>query len=124
MAIIAFSKNVVIDYKPVYGGNRKSDKPLIFRTRHISHSAAQDFRLYLTEQLSEVESSAERNRLARELQKKHFLDFAEGVDNYILDGEENTDLEVFYETADDALMAELLRAQLSSVMLSEGQVKN
>ena len=60
----------------------------------------------------------------REVQKRQFIENVESVKGFIVDGQENTSVEAFYECAPAELIYEIIAALENSAKLSEGQRKN
>ncbi|MBI5970869.1 MAG: hypothetical protein HY884_06915 [Deltaproteobacteria bacterium] len=124
MAIISFDKDTVIDYAPVYNGNRDSDNPCIVRMKFVPYSKVQHYTRLLAAKTKGVNDHLKVSEAAQFVQKKQFVENVEGVSGYCIEGREATDAEEFYETADSDLIIEIIQAMESTSRLTEGQRKN
>ena len=123
MAIISFSKDLLVDYIPEYGGNRNSESPCVVRLKYIPHSMVQSYSRIIAARLKNVNDDR-RVEVLHEIQKKQFVESVESVSGYFLDGNEVVSPSEFYDTAPSELIYELIKAMESSQKLSEGQRKN
>lgn len=124
MAIISFDKDSVIDYVPAYGGNRDSDDPTIVRLRFVPYSKVQHYSRVIAARTKEVKDPGRITEITHEVQRREFVENVEGVDNYYVGAREVKDPGEFYDTADSALVMEVVRAMESHEKLTEGQRKN
>lgn len=123
MAIISFSKDSIVDYIPEYGGNRDSDDPCVVRLRFVPYSKVQDYGRLISARLKGKPEGISAE-VGREVQRKEFLDNVESISGYTVDGREVTAPGEFYDTADTALVIEIIQAMESAQKLTEGQRKN
>ena len=130
MGIICFDQDAVIPYVPEYGGNRESDEPTVINLRFIPHSKVQHYSRLILAKTKGLNNDAEKTaKVLSSVQKQQFLESVDSIDNYyVRDAEGNTkevkDAEGFYQTADNDLIIEVLKAMESQQKLSEGQIKN
>lgn len=126
MAIISFSKDVLIDYVPSYGGNRESDSPCVVRIRFVPYAKVQDYARLMAARAKGLSSSdiSKISEITADVQKKQFVENIDSVDNFMLDGREVKDAALFYEYAPKELIYEIIKAMEDSAKLSDGQRKN
>lgn len=124
MAIISFDKDAVIDYVPEYGGNRDSNDPCVVRIKYVSYGRVQFYSRAIAGKIKGNNNAEQIAKVSQGIQKKQFIENVEAITGYSVNGKEVTGAEEFYETADTALITEILQAMESSQKLSEGQLKN
>ncbi|MEK6532100.1 MAG: hypothetical protein AABZ23_06390 [Deltaproteobacteria bacterium] len=126
MAIISFSKDVLVDYVPAYGGNRESDNPCVVRIRFVPYGRVQDYSRLVAAKAKGLSSNdiSKINEITADIQKKQFIENVDSVDHFMLDGREVKDASLFYEYAPKELIYEIIRAMEDSAKLSDGQRKN
>ena len=62
--------------------------------------------------------------VSEDVQKEQFCENVKRIKNYFVKGREITDVEEYFEVADNASIVEIITTMESSAKLSEGQVKN
>ena len=124
MGIISYDKDSLIDYIPAYGGNRDSGDPCVVRLKFVPYSKVQEYSRLLAAQSKGVTDPAKEAELAQGVQKKQFCESVDSVSGFSVGGREVTTAAEFYDTADTALVIEIIRAMESSHRLTEGQLKN
>ncbi|MEE9614850.1 MAG: hypothetical protein V3W31_07895 [Thermodesulfobacteriota bacterium] len=124
MAIISFDRDAVVDYIPVYGGNRDSEEPCVVRLRFVPYSRVQHYSRILAARTKEMADPSRVTEMTQEVQKKQFCDSVESIHGYYVGELEVTAPVEFYETADTDLVLEVIRAMESQSKLLEGQRKN
>lgn len=129
MAIISFDKTKIIDYVPVYGGNRNpprsaEEKPCVVKLKFVPYAKVQEYSTLIMSRTAATNDAEQKSEILQSIQRKQFLDSVESISGYVIDGQEVTSPEDFFETADADLIYEVLKAMESSSKLSEGQLKN
>ena len=124
MAIISFDRESVIDYIPEYGGNRESLDPCIVSLKFVPYSRVQEYSRLLVARTRGLADQARAAELAHQVQRKQFVENVEGIQGYFVAEMRVTDPGEFYDTADTALVIEVIRAMESNSKLTEGQRKN
>lgn len=124
MAIISFDPDVLIDFLPEYGGNRDSDDPCVVRLKYVSYSRSQHYARVLAQKIGNTSKSSKIAEASMALQRKQFVENVESISGYFIGEREITEPGEFYDTADTALITEIIEAMESSAKLTEGQRKN
>ena len=133
MAIISFDKTKIIEYVPEYGGNRNEprknadgeyEKPCVVRLKFVPYAKVQEYSTLIMSRTAATNDAEQKSEILQSIQRKQFLDSVESISGYIIDDQEVTSPEDFFETADADLIYEVLKAMESSSKLSEGQLKN
>lgn len=124
MAIISFDRDAVVDYVPEYGGNRDSENPCVVRLKYLPYSKVQAYSKAIALKARNLRDPERLANVSQEIQRRQFLDSVESISGYFVEDREVTDPVELYETADNALITEIIQAMESSQTLTEGQLKN
>ena len=124
MAIISFDPDTIIEYVPEYGGNRDSDEPCVVRLKFVPYSRAQHYQRVLDAALRDVRDADRAADIRARETRKQFVECVESVSNYYIGEREVTSPGEFYDSADVALILEVMQALTDAQRLSEGQRKN
>ena len=132
MAIISFDKDKTVDFVPEYNGNRNEpntvdgvqEAPCIVKLKYVPYAKVQEYAALMAARTNAAKDVTFSSEILQAVQKKQFLDSVQSVSGYIIDGEEVTSAEKFFDTADAELIYEILKAMESSAKLTEGQIKN
>lgn len=122
MAIHGFDPEKVVCYVPAHGNNRDSEDPCVVKLKPVPYTKMMRY-----ERLIVAKTKGDRSRVNEvlpEVQEKQFLDSVESISGFFVGTREVTDPKEFYDVADSAIITELIRAMESSLLLSEGLLKN
>ena len=129
MAIISYDKDTIIEYIPEFQGNRDSESPCIVKLKFISYGKTQEFARKIGLRTKGLKNQERIIEISQEIQKEQFIYSVQSIEGYQVIGENGnpkdvTDAKELYETADNALIEEILKAMEDSQKLTENQRKN
>jgi len=125
MAIIGYDPDYVIDYIPAYGGNRKSDNPIVVKLRFVPYKKILQYTRMMSRESGGLEGVANAQQA---ITRRQFCESVEAIENCEVMGPSGirkiSTPEEFFDVADNALIKELIGAMENASRLSEGQRKN
>lgn len=122
--IRSYDPESIVEYVPVYGGNREDSEPCVVRLRFINFAKAQEYARALAGKSNANTSPEKLTKLAQGVQRKMFVDSVESISNFYMGEIEVTEPSEFYDTADTELVIEIVEAMESQQKLQDGELKN
>lgn len=123
MALIKLNPNVPVPFIP--GFDRKNFKdPLTVHIKFTPAVILDDYISKTARELSEARNNDERDQIGKANDREMFLKQIVKVENFIIEGKLEENVELFYESIDADLRREIVMAIKNQSMLTEGQRKN
>ncbi len=120
MGIIGFTPDMVVEYVPEYGGNRRSNSPCVVGIRYLPYAKAHEYEKRRALRSANIKGSIRLSLIARETQRQRFIENVVFVKGVFKDKREVTDVAELYDIAPRALVEEILKAGADARMLLAG----
>jgi len=120
VGIIGFTPDMVIEYVPEYGDNRRSKSPCVVGLRYVPYAKGHEYEKRRARRSTHVKGSLRLSAITREVQKQRFIENVVFVKGVFIGNREITDVAEFYDMAPRALVEEILKAGADARMLLAG----
>jgi hypothetical protein len=124
MALIQIDPEKAVEYVPVFDRLNKKN-PLIVHIKYVPSLVYEEYLRELQTEGKGVTDEKKRLEISKAHDENMFLKQVVKVENFLdSDGNQVTDVKVFYKSIDHQLKMELIHAMVNTAELTAGQRKN